>query len=194
MFPRFFLSKNYLDTNKALEEAKRLPFILHTDMDLVGQVKAISLRSSDSLPTSLYRDSVPEKPEDFSYTKLYYSNPGIKAIVDFFKVDKARIRVHKQPPNTFVKPHLDYNNEGVEKPEDSLLRIIVHLNSDPDFTYLLNYKGNKAYLAVEAGKVLIFDPDQVYHGIKNDSNQDRYSIVMVVRPNKWLVNYILGNC
>ena len=46
---------------------------------------------------------------------------------------------------------------------------------------------NTVYL--EKGQSVIFNPDTVYHGAANNSNENRYSLNIIAKPNDWLRHF-----
>ena len=75
--------------------------------------RIVALRSLDGKnETQVVKDAMAEeKPEDFTYTPAYHSSPNLKAAVDWFKCDKARIRIFRQLPGQNVLLHHDFDNE-----------------------------------------------------------------------------------
>jgi len=162
----------------------------HTDYDLKGVVDAISVKSATGSVYDFYRDSLLENPINFKYTKLYHQFK-VKKLIDFFELEKTRIRIHRQLPTYQTKLHVDEQNTEVKTKEDIRLRIFTALTSSKDFIY--EFKSGKDYCihSLKQGESLVFDPDEVEHGTKNLSKTEiRYSLVQIVKPNDWLKSFI----
>jgi len=170
------------------EELENVPFYPHTDYDL-DQSSAVSIRSGNGQMHDLYKVDVLETPNLYKWTKLYYTMPKVRKIIDYFEVEKSRVRITKILPQCKILPHVDYNNSTVTKLEDYNFRILVPLNYSPDFIYL--YKEQK--LTLEKGDSIIFDPDLVQHGCLNNSNTiARYALIMICKPNNWFKQLLIG--
>lgn len=166
----------------------------HTDYDLAGPVQAIALKSESGSVYDFYRSNALEQPKDFKYTKLYEVSDDIADIVDFFKLDTTRIRIHKQSPNSTVKLHTDDNNTAAKTKEDYRLRLITALNGDDNFVYKFEVDGVLHEFSLKQGESVIFDPDKVKHGMENlSSTKNRYALVQIFRAypmSEWLKNFI----
>lgn len=163
-----------------------LPFIEHTDTDLLKN-QAVALKSESGKHNDLYRTESLEKPENFNFTDLYYENSSLKNLVDFFDLESTRIRIHRQPPGVKVPLHSDFNNpKQVNNIADYRVRIFVPLNENDKFLY--HFHDGKRHLvqSFKKGQIITFDPDLLYHGTENNSDEYRYLLVMIVKPNKWL--------
>lgn len=171
-----------------LEEVKNLPFVEHTDKDLLKN-QAIALKSETGKYDDLYRTEDIEKPENFHFTELYYKNKIIKNLVDYFELETTRIRIHRQLPGVKVPLHSDYNNPTrVTTIHDYRIRIFVPLNDNKDFLYHFHDSRKHLVKSFKKGQIITFDPDLLYHGTENNSDETRYLLVIVAKPNKWLFN------
>jgi len=181
--------------NKVLQgnwdkEVANLPFFPHTDYDLLGN-EAVAFRSEDGKINTFYRSKQPENPANFHYTKLYYACPELKKLIEYFKVEKTRIRIHKQRPGINTRLHSDYQNKLGTTFKDYLVRVKVGLTYSPDFEwhFKLPKEDVKTYELLR-GQCVLFDPDIIWHGMANNSKIDtRYSLLMMVKPNKWLYDF-----
>ena len=172
----------------------KLKFQEHTDYHLKGGCSAIAIKSESGSVYDFYRSNPLEDPKDFKYTKLYEISDDIADIVDFFKLDTTRIRIHKQSPNSTVKLHTDDNNTAAKSKEDYRLRLITALNGDDNFVYKFEVDGVLHEFSLKQGESVIFDPDKVKHGMENlSSTKNRYALVQIFRAypmSEWLKNFI----
>jgi len=170
---------------------KELKFKPHDDRDLAGNVDAVSIKSSDGNIFSFYRNKPVEYPEDFKYTKYY---DLCKPLIDYFQFQTTRIRVHKQEPGQNIPIHTDDNNVNAENKSDFRLRAVTALSGDPDFVYQFELNGEIEQFNLKVGETVIFDPDLVGHGMKNESrDKTRYSLVQIFNAypvTPWLKDFI----
>jgi len=169
----------------------KLNFKPHDDYDLAGNVDAVSIKSVDGGIHSFYRNKPVEYPSDFKYTKYY---DLCKPLIDFFKFDTTRVRVHKQEPGQAIPLHTDDNNLNAKDNSDFRLRAVTALTGSSDFVYQFQLKDEIEQINLKVGETVIFDPDLVAHGMMNNSKTEtRYSLVQVfsaypVTP--WLKDFI----
>ena len=78
-----------------------LVFKPHSDYDLAGHVDAIAIKSESGSVFDFYRSGQIEEPEDFKYTKLYNHFGELQRLVDSFKIEKTRVRIHRQKPRQY---------------------------------------------------------------------------------------------
>ncbi len=164
----------------------KLSFFKCDDYDLKNAITGVALKSESGTVNDLLRSKPVEKPEDYSFTKLY-EHETIKSLVDVFELETTRIRIFKQKPNHETSLHIDYNNTNSSK-EEYLIRIWMALNSNKNFKYYFKDKNTNIINTVhlETGQSVIFNPDTVYHGAANNSNENRYSLNIIAKPNEWL--------
>lgn len=173
------------------DEVENLPFIEHTDTDLLKN-QAVALKSESGKYDDLYRTQDLEKPENFHYTELYYKNKELKNLVDYFDLETTRIRIHRQLPGIKVPLHSDYNNPTrVTTIHDYRIRIFVPLNENDKFLYHFHDGRRHLVKSFKTGQIITFDPDLLYHGTENNSEEPRYLLVLIAKPNRWL--YDLNN-
>ena len=169
----------------------KLNFKPHDDYDLAGNVDAVSIKSVDGGIHSFYRNKPVEYPSDFKYTKYY---DLCKPLIDFFKFDTTRVRVHKQEPGQAIPLHTDDNNLNAKDNSDFRLRAVTALTGSSDFLYQFQLDNEIEQINLKVGETVIFDPDLVAHGMMNNSKTEtRYSLVQVfsaypVTP--WLKDFI----
>jgi hypothetical protein len=169
----------------------KLNFKPHDDYDLAGNVDAVSIKSVDGGIHSFYRNKPVEYPSDFKYTKYY---DLCKPLIDFFKFDTTRVRVHKQEPGQAIPLHTDDNNLNAKDNSDFRLRAVTALTGSSDFVYQFQLNDEIEQINLKVGETVIFDPDLVAHGMINKSKTEtRYSLVQVfsaypVTP--WLKDFI----
>jgi len=168
-----------------------LIFKPHDDQDLAGNVDAVSIKSVDGNIHSFYRNKPVENPKDFKYTKYY----GLcKSLIDYFKFETTRVRVHKQEPGQTIPLHTDDNNVNAVSNEDFRLRAVTALTGSDDFIYQFQLNGEIEQFSLKVGETVLFDPDLVAHGMMNNSKTEtRYSLVQVFKAypvTPWLKNFI----
>jgi hypothetical protein len=191
MSMRVWKAKTKINLGDHLDFVKKFSYEEHTDYDLAGHVQALAIRSLSGSKSDFYRRDVVENPDDYKYTALYIGFKEIKWFIDFFKLDKCRIRIHKQLPRTDTPLHTDDQNIGAQSKADIRLRILTALNGDPDFVYDFKQGSQTKSLTLHKGESIVWDPDTVAHGMGNlTENKTRYSIVQIVRPNAWLQKFI----
>ena len=66
--------------------------------------KIVSLKSLDGTNEMQSCPPQEEKPNMFSYTPAYHSSPTLRSLCDWFKCEKARIRIFRQLPGQDVLP------------------------------------------------------------------------------------------
>ena len=66
------------------------------------------------------------------------------------------------------------------------------LNSNKNFKYYFRDKNTSITntICLEKGQSVIFNPDTVYHGAENNSNEVRYSLNIIAKPNEWLRYFV----
>ena len=184
-----FIIANTLIKGEWSSVLNKLSYFKCDDYDLKNAITGVALKSESGIVNDLLRSKPVEKPEDYSFTKLY-EHKTLKSLVDIFELETTRIRIFKQEPEHKTSLHIDYNNTNSNK-EDYLIRIWMALNSNKDFKYFFKDKKsniiNTVYL--EKGQSVIFNPDTVYHGATNNSNENRYSLNIIAKPNDWFRHF-----
>lgn len=183
------VAKTRLNLNT--EWLQNLDFKSHDDYDLAGNVDAVSIKSNDGNIHSFYRNKPVEYPEDFTYTKYYNL---CKPLIDFFKFETTRVRIHKQEPGQAIPIHTDDNNINAKTNDDFRLRAVTALSESEEFIYQFNYNESIEQFTLKKGETVLFDPDLVGHGMINQStNLTRYSLVQVFKAypvTPWLKDFI----
>ena len=169
----------------------RLDFKAHNDYDLAGNVDAVSIKSNDGNIHSFYRNKPVEYPQDFQYTKYYKL---CKPVIDYFRFETTRIRIHKQEPGQTIPIHTDDNNINAKTNDDFRLRAVTALSESEDFIYQFNHEGNIEQFSLKKGETVLFDPDLVGHGMINQSKTEtRFSLVQIFKAypvTPWLKDFI----
>ncbi|MDC3304897.1 hypothetical protein OAV13_00080 [bacterium] len=169
----------------------QLDFKSHDDLDLAGNVDAVSIKSNDGGIHSFYRNKPVENPEDFKYTKYYKL---CKPLIDYFEFETTRIRIHKQESGQSIPIHTDDNNINATSNEDFRLRAVTALTESGDFIYQFNHEGSVQQFSLKKGETVLFDPDLVGHGMINQSETEtRYSLVQIFKAypvSPWLKDFI----
>ena len=150
--------------------------------------RIIALRSLDgSNDTHVVSDALAsERPEDFTYTPAYHNSPNLKAAVDWFKCDKARIRIFRQLPGQNVQLHHDFDNERHNFSRDDItVRIIMQLG-DTDSYYQLVNENCDITIKLVKGQFAIINTDFVWHATRNRDNRARDTLNLIVKWNDWL--------
>lgn len=170
---------------------EQLDFKRHDDLDLAGNVDAVSIKSNDGGIHSFYRNKPVEYPSDFKFTKYYKL---CSSLIDYFEIETTRIRVHKQEPGQSIPIHTDDNNINAKTNEDYRLRAVTALTESNDFIYQFNYEGSIEQFSLKKGETVLFDPDLVGHGMINQSKTEtRYSLVQIFKAypvSPWLKDFI----
>lgn len=169
----------------------QLDFKGHDDLDLAGNVDAVSIKSNDGGIHSFYRNKLIENPDDFKYTKYYKL---CNSLIDYFELETTRIRIHKQEPGKSIPIHTDDNNINAKTNEDYRLRAVTALTESVDFIYQFDYEGSIEQFSLKKGETVLFDPDLVGHGMINQSKTEtRYSLVQIFKAypvSPWLKDFI----
>lgn len=131
-----------------------------------------------------------EAPQDYQYTKSYYSSPKLKAMIDWFQCEKSRIRIFQQQPGHSLAIHTDFDNQkGTEHGET--LRIFVQLTDMPGGAWFhFKTADSQVHINLQKGQFLIFNPDHTGHGTENLTDVPRNTFMMVVKRNEWIDNII----
>ncbi len=186
------LPKTKLDFDNSWIE--KLKFQEHTDIDLAGHVSAIAVKSESGKVFDFYRSDPLEKPKNFKYTALYNKIKEVKDITDFFNIETTRIRIHRQLPGQSIPMHTDDNNINAKKSEDYRLRLLTAITDSDDFHYQFSVNNEVKTYSLKKGESIIFDPDEVAHGmINNSKTKVRYCFVQIFQAypvTDWMKNFI----
>ena len=127
-----------------------------------------------------------EKPEDYSYTDSYFNSPKLRAIIDYFQVDKSRCRIFQQQPGVEMPVHTDFDNQkGTEAGET--VRIFVQLNDMPGGAWFrCKTADSDVTVNLQKGQFLVFYPDATGHGTSNITEIPRNTFMLVVKRNEWI--------
>ena len=170
---------------------EQLDFKGHDDLDLAGNVDAVSIKSNDGGIHSFYRTKPVEYPSDFKFTKYYKL---CSSLIDYFEIETTRIRIHKQEPGQSIPIHTDDNNINAKTNEDYRFRAVTALTESNDFIYQFDYEGSMEQFNLKKGETVLFDPDLVGHGMMNQSKTEtRYSLVQIFKAypvSPWLKDFI----
>jgi len=162
-----------------LAECKNLVYYNYDDRDLKNAITACAIRSPDGKPNNMFKVS-PDICSNYMFTSITGSTPNLMYEISKFKCNTARIRILKQEPKNVTPIHID--EENWHNPPEKHLRIWIAINHNPNFICVFG----KDEICLEKGQGVVFDPDTP-HGAKNiDSSEARYSLNMIVKPNKWL--------
>lgn len=129
-----------------------------------------------------------ELPEDYSYTDSYYNSPKLRAIIDWFPVEKSRCRIFQQQPGVEMPVHTDFDNQkGTDGGET--VRIFVQLNDMPGGAWFrCKTADSDITVNLQKGQFLVFYPDTTGHGTCNITEIPRNTFMLVVKRNEWIDN------
>ena len=144
MMTNNFIVANTIIKGEWSSVLNKLSFFECDDYDLKNAITGIALKSESGKVNDLLRSKPVEKPEDYSFTKLY-EHKVIKNLVDVFELETTRIRIFKQEPNHETSLHIDYNNTNSSK-EDYLTPWLKHV---------LNFFGIKNIQTISADQMSI---------------------------------------
>jgi len=127
-----------------------------------------------------------EVPEDFQWTSLYHDNPILKSLIDWFPVEKTRVRLARAAPNGYLKPHFDWDNQRHDfNPDEHQIRIWIQLSEGENW-YRFTDGISDINIRLERGQFIILDPDQVIHATENRSDTPRDNIIINAKTNHWV--------
>ena len=179
----FYLSKQMFHTDFTKDLA-RLGLATNIN-DTVFDFKM--LRSSDGSDDMYTAPSGRIDPDMYSYTPAYHSSQKLRALCDWFKCDKARIRIMRQFPGQHVQLHHDFDNANHSKsdPKDIVVRILVNL-TDTDSYFNLTNESCDMTVKMQKGQFIIMNADTVWHATRNNDQLPRNTLNMIVKWNDWL--------
>ena len=179
----FYLSKQMFHTDFTKDLA-RLGLATNIN-DTVFDFKM--LRSSDGSDDMYTAPSGRIDPDMYSYTPAYHSSQKLRALCDWFKCGKARIRIMRQFPGQHVQLHHDFDNANHFKsdPKDIVVRILVNL-TDTDSYFNLTNKSCDMTVKMQKGQFIIMNADTVWHATRNNDELPRNTLNMIVKWNNWL--------
>lgn len=156
---------------------------------LQSNYKTVSLRSHDGQLSTFDQPGDfwdEENPTNYQYTDLYYQSKDLRALLDWFKVEKCRIRVFQLQPGCHTAMHTDMDNERGQELGETL-RILVQLNDVPDGAWLrFRSADSDVSIPLRKGQFAIFNPDNTAHQSDNLSDMPRNAVMMIVKRNAWL--------
>lgn len=160
---------------------------------LQSNYKSVSLRSHDGelgtfdQPGDFWDE---EDPNNYEYTDLYYKCKDLRAVLDWFKVDKCRIRVFQLQPGRHTAMHTDMDNERGQNLGETL-RILIQLNDVPEGSWLrFRSADSDVSVPLRKGQFAIFNPDNTAHQSDNLSDFPRNAVMMIVKRNEWIDNIV----
>lgn len=129
-----------------------------------------------------------ELPEDYSYTDSYYNSPKLRAIIDWFQVEKSRCRIFQQQPGVNMPVHTDFDNQKGTAGGETV-RIFVQLNDMPGGAWFrCKTADSDVTVNLQKGQFLVFYPDATGHGTCNITEIPRNTFMLVVKRNQWIDN------
>lgn len=127
-----------------------------------------------------------ELPEDYSYTDSYYNSPKLRAIIDWFPVEKSRCRIFQQQPGVTMPVHTDFDNQKGTSGGETV-RIFVQLNDMPGGAWFrCKTADSDVTVNLQKGQFLVFYPDATGHGTCNITEVPRNTFMLVVKRNEWI--------
>jgi hypothetical protein len=179
----FYLSKQIFDSDFT-NDLNRLGLATNID-DTVFDFKMLKSSSgSDDMYTA---PSGRIDPAMYYYTPAYHSSQELRSLCDWFKCDKARIRIMTQFPGQHVQLHHDFDNADHEQshPKDIVVRILVNLTDTDSYFNLIN-KSCDMTVKMQKGQFMIMNADTVWHATRNNDELPRNTLNMIVKWNDWL--------
>lgn len=156
---------------------------------LQSNYKTVSIRSHDGKldtfdqPGDFWDE---EDPNNYQNTDLYYKSKDLRALLDWFKVEKCRVRVFQLQPGCHTAMHTDMDNERGQQLGETL-RILVQLNNVPDGAWMrFRSTDSDVSIPLRKGQFAIFNPDNTAHQSDNLSSIPRNAVMMIVKRNAWL--------
>jgi len=147
----------------------------------------ISFKSYDGNP--LTKPSIKGKgevPEDFIWTSIYYENPILRSLIDWFPVAKTRVRLARATPHKDLQLHFDWDNARHDfDPSEHQVRIFVSLD-DTDCWYRLTDGQSDVHFQLSRGQFIVLDVDQVLHATENSDSVPRNNLVIQAKTNNWV--------
>ena len=175
---------NFRLRTNLLNECKKLVYYNYADRDLKDAITACAIKSPDGMPNNMFKVD-PDICDRYIFTSIVSTIPNVMEEINKFQCSTARIRILKQEPQDITPVHID--EENWHNPVEKHLRIWIALNHNPNFICIFG----KDEICLEAGQGVVFNPDTP-HGAKNlDKSEARYSLNMIVKPNKWLKENVI---
>ena len=175
---------NFRLRTNLLNECKKLVYYNYADRDLKDAITACAIKSPDGMPNNMFKVD-PDICDRYIFTSIVSTIPNVMEEINKFRCSTARIRILKQEPQDITPVHID--EENWHNPVEKHLRIWIALNHNPNFICIFG----KDEICLEAGQGVVFNPDTP-HGAKNlDKSEARYSLNMIVKPNKWLKENVI---
>ena len=175
---------NFRLRTNLLNECKKLVQYNYADRDLKDAITACAIKSPDGMPNNMFKVD-PDICDRYIFTSIVSTIPNVMEEINKFQCSTARIRILKQEPQDITPVHID--EENWHNPVEKHLRIWIAINHNPNFICIFG----KDEICLEAGQGVVFNPDTP-HGAKNlDKSEARYSLNMIVKPNKWLKENVI---
>jgi hypothetical protein len=149
----------------------------------------LSFKSKDGDPYT--KPAIPNKgeiPEDYKWTSAYYDNPVLKKLIDWFPVEKTRVRLSQEQPGAVLQPHFDWDNTRfADEVKDRVVRIWVQLD-DSECWYRLTNGDVDASFTLKRGQFIVLNVDTVIHATYNRSDKPRNNLIIHAHTNFWIKN------
>ena len=175
---------NFRLRTNLLNECKKLVYYNYADRDLKDAITACAIKSPDGMPNNMFKVD-PDICDRYIFTSIVSTIPNVMEEINKFRCSTARIRILKQEPQDITPVHID--EENWHNPVEKHLRIWIAINHNPNFICIFG----KDEICLEAGQGVVFNPDTP-PGAKNlDKSEARYSLNMIVKPNKWLKENVI---
>ena len=146
-----------------------------------------SFKSKDGkVDTKPARADRGELEKDFIWTSLYYNNPVLKSVIDWFPVDKTRVRIGRTFPGAYIGPHFDWDNQRLGyNANEQIVRIWVQLD-DCECWYRLTNGIDDITVTLKKGQFIILNVDTVVHQTETLSEQPRSNLLIHAKVNHWV--------
>lgn len=129
-----------------------------------------------------------ELPEHFSWTPLYFNNPALKATIDWFPVEKTRVRIGRSHPGKYLQLHYDWDNARHQfSSQNHMVRIWVQLEHHESW-YRLSNGDVDVNFKLQRGQFVVLDVDTIFHAVENADTSTRSNLIINCMSNSWIKN------
>ena len=147
----------------------------------------LSFRSKDG--NEYTKPAIPNRgeiPEDYQWTSIYYANPMLKKLIDWFPVQKTRVRLSQEQPGAHLDLHYDWDNARFDDTrQDHIIRIWIQLD-DCECWYRLTNGVVDASFTLRRGQFVMLNVDSVLHSTFNRSDRPRNNLIINAVNNFWI--------
>jgi len=158
--------------------------------DLGTIISSVAFRSVDGNPhTHRHSSEIDETPDLFQYTPAYYDMKTINKIIDWFGPGVCRARIFRQEPGKDLLMHYDFDNQRNDfDPDNQTLRVLIQLTENKNNWMRFKSKTSDITFKPEAGQVIMFNADWVWHGTVNYVDEPRDCLMMLLKDQNFAKN------